>query len=255
MATATHYILGMKVHATSYNQSTETILGWAASLESRYVCVANVHMVMEAYDSESFRTRINRADLVTPDGMPLVWLLRRQGAHGATRVYGPDLTLHVLEASEKAGVPVGFLGGRATVLDALIEKLRADYPRLQVVYTHAPPFRPLTDEENSSMIQQIRESGARLLFVGLGCPKQESWMADNSAQLDVVMIGVGAAFDFLSNSIPQAPRWMMAAGLEWAFRFIQEPRRLWRRYLKHNSRFLILAGIGARSRSPSEDTR
>jgi len=236
-----HFILGMKVHATSYAQSVDAILDWAAAGQSRYVCAANVHMVMEGYDSDEFRNCVNQADLVTPDGMPLVWMLRRRGERTATRVYGPDLTLNLLQAAEDGGMPVGFLGGRPEVLQALLRRVASDYPRLQVAYSYAPPFRSLSGEENAAVLKDVAQSGAQLLFVSLGCPKQESWMAANSAGAPVVMVGVGAAFDFLSGSVRQAPQWMRASGFEWAFRFVQEPRRLWRRYVKHNSRFLVLA--------------
>jgi N-acetylglucosaminyldiphosphoundecaprenol N-acetyl-beta-D-mannosaminyltransferase len=237
----THYILGMKVNVTSYAESVATILDWASAGQSRYVCAANVHMVMEGYDSKTFQACVNRADLVTPDGMPLVWLLRRHASRSASRVYGPDLTLHLLKAAQDAAVPVGFFGGRPEVLQALLRHFEAQYPRLQVAYSFAPPFRALTEKENAAILQEITQSCARLLFVGLGCPKQETWMAANSGDVPAVMVGVGAAFDFLSQSVRQAPGWMQAIGLEWAFRFFQEPRRLWRRYLKHNPRFLALA--------------
>jgi len=246
----TRYILGMKVHVTSYAQSVATILDWAAAAESRYVCAANVHMVMEGYDSETFQNCVNRADLVTPDGMPLVWALRRHAARDATRVYGPDLTLCLLKAAQDASVPVGFFGGRPEVLQALLRRIAVQYPRLQVAYSFAPPFRALSEEENAAVRRNIAQSGARLLFVGLGCPKQETWMAANSVGVPAVMVGVGAAFDFLGQSVRQAPEWMRAAGLEWAFRFVQEPRRLWRRYLKHNPRFLVRAFTTAGSLAP-----
>jgi N-acetylglucosaminyldiphosphoundecaprenol N-acetyl-beta-D-mannosaminyltransferase len=207
-------------------------------------------MVMEGYDSEPFRNNVNRADLVTPDGMPLVWVLRRQAARDASRVYGPDLTLHLLKAAQDAGTPVGFFGGRPEVLQSLLKRIQTQYPGLPVAYSYAPPFRPLTAEENGAICRDIAESGTRILFVGLGCPKQETWMAENSRGVPVVMVGVGAAFDFLSNSVRQAPKWVRSAGLEWAFRFTQEPRRLWRRYLKHNPRFLVRAFTQRQPLSP-----
>lgn len=243
----THYILGMKVNLTNYSEAVATILDWAASTQSRYVCAANVHMVMESYDSAAFRSCVNHADLVTPDGMPLVWFLRRHASLSATRVYGPDLTLHLLKAAQDAAVPVGFFGGRPEVLRALLRQIEVQYPRLQVAYSSTPPFRALSEEENAAVRRDIAQSGARLLFVGLGCPKQETWMAANSVGVPAVMIGVGAAFDFLSQSVRQAPEWVRGAGLEWVFRLLQEPRRLWRRYLKHNPRFLMKAFISTGS--------
>ena len=243
----TDYILGTKVNITTYSESVATIIRWAEVRQSRYVCAANVHMVMEGYESQEFRRCVNQADIVTPDGMPLVWVLRRRGAPDASRVYGPDLTLHLLEAAEKVGVPVGFFGGRPEVLQALLQEVGSRYPRLPVVYSCSPPFHTLSEEDNEAICRNIVGSGARLLFVGLGCPKQEAWMAANCGRVPAVMLGVGAAFDFLSRSVRQAPEWMRASGLEWAFRFVQEPRRLWRRYLKHNPRFLLLAFVGSGS--------
>ena len=235
------FILGMRVDATTYKDALHKVLTWAQRGESRYVCVANVHMVMEAYDAPSFRALVNRADLVTPDGMPLVWMLRLLGMKEQERVYGPTLTLRIAEAAAQNGVPVGFYGGRPEVLHQLIENLQARYPRLQVVYAYSPPFRPLTAKEDALVVEEINASGARILFVGLGCPKQERWMAAHKGKVHAVMLGVGAAFDFHAGRLPQAPPWMQRAGLEWLFRFLVEPRRLWRRYLKHNPRFIILA--------------
>lgn len=233
-------ILGTRADATSYPDAVARVLGWARAAESRYVAVATVHQVMEGYDSPEFRQIMNEADLVTPDGMPLVWGLRLLGVRPATRVYGPDLTPAVLEAAEREGVPVGFYGGSEAVLKRLLEALRRRFPALKVAYAWAPPFRPLTPEEDAAVVATIADSGARILFIGLGAPKQERWMAAHRGRVPAAMLGVGAAFDFLAGTKPQAPRWMMAAGLEWLFRLVCEPRRLWRRYAKHNPRFVTL---------------
>jgi N-acetylglucosaminyldiphosphoundecaprenol N-acetyl-beta-D-mannosaminyltransferase len=233
-------ILGTRIDGTSYTDATERVLAWAHAGDSRSVFAANVHTVMEAYDHPWFRAVVNECDLVTPDGMPLVWSLRLQGFGGATRVYGPDLTPCVLRASEEQGVPVGFYGGSEAVLDLLLKHVVASFPRLQVVYREAPPFRPLTPEEDERTVRDMEASGLRILFVGLGCPKQERWIAEHRGRIPAVMLGVGAAFDFLAGCKPQAPDWMQAAGLEWLFRFCTEPRRLWKRYAKHNPRFVWL---------------
>jgi N-acetylglucosaminyldiphosphoundecaprenol N-acetyl-beta-D-mannosaminyltransferase len=235
----------MKAHATTYADATSRILEWSGQEQPRYVCVANVHMVMEAYDDPSFQAIVNSADRVTPDGMPLVWVLRRKGFPLKDRVYGPTLMLHVLEAAARQGVPVGLLGGAPDVLDALVGRLRERFPSLQIAYRQSPPFRALTAEEDRAMVQAVRESGARILFVGLGCPKQERWMAAHAAgtrdPVPAVMLGVGAAFDFHAGALRQAPAWMQDRGLEWLFRLAVEPRRLWKRYLKQNPRFAVLA--------------
>ncbi len=232
-------LLGTRVDVTSYESAVRAVLGWAELQESRSVCIANVHMIMEAYDGSDFRSVVNGADLVTPDGMPLVCALRLLGAK-ASRVYGPDLTPLVLAAAAEAGVPVGFYGGSGPVLERLLVKLRDQFPALRIGYAWAPPFRPLTAEEDAREVAAINDSGARILLLGLGCPKQERWMAEHKGRIQCVMLGVGAAFDFLAGAKPQAPRWMMRCGLEWVFRLACEPRRLWKRYLKHNPRFVVL---------------
>jgi len=233
-------ILGMRVDVTDYAAAAEKISGWARAGEGRYVCVANVHMVMEAYDSAEFRAVVNEADLVVPDGMPLVWCMRLKGVEGQGRVYGPQLTLRVLDRAASEGIAVGLLGGEVEVLEALKARLMERFQGLKVVFTHSPPFRPLSAEEEKCIVEGVRSSGARLLFIGLGCPRQERWMAEHLGRVPAVMLGVGAAFDFLAGHKRQAPRWMQGAGLEWLFRLIQEPRRLWRRYLVQNPRFIAL---------------
>ncbi len=231
-------ILGVRVDPTSYQAVVSQVESWARRNESRYVCVANVHMVMEAHDSQIFRDIVNSADLVTPDGMPLVWLLRRWGYPQQQRVYGPDLTRHLVDMSEKAGIPVGFYGGSSETLQGLIDHLTNGHPGLNITYSYSPPFRTLTSDEDQSVIRAINAAAPKILFVGLGCPKQETWMAAHKSKIPSVMIGVGAAFDFYAGTKQQAPSWMQKLGVEWLFRLVLEPGRLWRRYLYHNPRFL-----------------
>jgi len=237
-------ILGMQVHATTYAESTTTVCNWAEKRESRYVCVANVHVVMEAWDDHQYRTIVNAADLVTPDGMPLVWVLRRKGFALEDRVYGPTLTRWVVAEAARRGIPVGLLGGTPEVLAALVRNLRAEFPGLSVAFQFSPPFRALSADEDRALVQDVNASGARILFIGLGCPKQERWMAAHAAGTEhlvqAVMLGVGAAFDFHAGTLRQAPAWMQRRGLEWLFRLAVEPRRLWKRYLRHNPRFAVL---------------
>jgi N-acetylglucosaminyldiphosphoundecaprenol N-acetyl-beta-D-mannosaminyltransferase len=232
-------ILRTRVHATSYRQATDQVLGWAAAGEPRYVCVATVNNLIEGCDDPGYNQTMEAADLVTPDGMPLVWGLRLLGVPDASRVYGPDLTLWVCEEAARRGVPVGFYGGTGDVLDDLAATLTGRFPGLRVAYRWSPPFRPLTAREEARVREELRRSGARVLFVGLGTPKQERWMADHR-DLPMVMVGVGAAFDFLSGRKRQAPRALQGLGLEWLYRLAQEPRRLWRRYLYRNPRFVAL---------------
>jgi N-acetylglucosaminyldiphosphoundecaprenol N-acetyl-beta-D-mannosaminyltransferase len=197
--------------------------------------------LMEAHDSCEFRKVVNNADLVTPDGMPLVWVMRAKGVQRQQRVYGPTLMLRVLEAAASENLPVGFYGSKPEVLASLTKRMQARYVGLNVAFCYSPPFREVGEEEDAAIVRRINESGARILFVGLGCPKQEIWMAGHRGKANAVMLGVGAAFDFHAGLKPQAPAWMQRLGLEWFFRLLMEPRRLWWRYLYHNPRFLVLA--------------
>lgn len=236
-------MLGMRIDSTSYTDAATRVLAWAGARESRYVCVANVHVTMESHDSPEYRAIVNGADLVTPDGMPLVWALRLFGVRGATRVYGPTLTEHVLARAAREQVPVGFYGASPDVLRGVLDACRSRFAGVPVVYSYAPPFRPLTEAEDAAVVRDINASGARILFVGLGCPKQERWMGAHRGSVQATMLGVGAAFDFLAGLKPQAPAWLQRLGLEWLFRLATEPRRLWRRYAYHNPRFVaLLAG-------------
>lgn len=232
------WILGMRVDGTTYAETTAAVVDMALSDAGGMVCVANVHMLMEAFDDRAFRRLVNSADRVTPDGVPLVAALRRAGIEHAERVYGPTLTPTVCARAEQLGLSVGFYGGTDEVLAALSSELLSRHPKLDIAYLHAPPFRELCDAENSEVVSAIRASGVKILFVGLGCPKQERWMAAHRESLDCAMLGVGAAFDFLAGRKRQAPSWMQGLGLEWLFRLASEPRRLWRRYLIGNTRFL-----------------
>ena len=237
------YILGMRVDATSYQSATHDIVKWGQAGMSRYICAANTHMAMESHDDDTFRRIVNAADLVTPDGMPIVWGLQFLGVKRVSRVYGPDLTLCVLEAAEREELEIGFYGGSPETLARLKKVVMERYPALKISYAASPPFRPLMPEEDTRVVNDINASGVRVLFVGLGCPKQERWMAEHVGRIRAVMVGVGAAFDFIARVKPQAPRWMMGAGLEWVFRLANEPGRLWRRYLWHNPRFIALFAL------------
>lgn len=243
------FVLGTRVDATSYEDASRRVVSWARDGRPAYVCVAAVHLIMEAFDSASLQQAVNEADLVTPDGMPLVWALRALKVKEASRVYGPDLMPRVVERAARENVPIGLYGGTLESLDTLRRVLEERFPGVQVVCQIAPPFRPLTYEEDQAVTQEIVASGARILFVGIGCPKQERWMVAHKERIPAVMVGVGAAFDFHTGRVRQAPRWMQAAGMEWAFRLAMEPKRLWKRYAKHNPRFALLLlqqGLGVR---------
>jgi N-acetylglucosaminyldiphosphoundecaprenol N-acetyl-beta-D-mannosaminyltransferase len=203
---------------------------------------ANVHVVMSAYWNRSFQKIVNAAALVTPDGMPLVLGLRLLGNKKQSRVYGPDLMLAWCERAAQLQIPIYLYGGTEQTLEKLRYNLEQRFPGLEIAGSHAPPFRPLSLDEEAADIARIQASGAPVVFVGLGCPKQEKWMARQQGKLSAVMVGVGAAFRFHSGEVSQAPRWMMAWGLEWLYRLAMEPGRLWKRYLLHNPVFVVLFG-------------
>ena len=233
-------VLGMRVDATSYADAAHRVTLWALAGESRTVAVATVNNIMEAYDDKDYGAVMRRADLVTPDGMPLVWAIRLLGVPVATRVAGADLTPAILRCAALNGIPVGLYGGTPRALELLKSWAERRFPTLEITFASSPPFRPLSKQEEEKAVADIAASGARIIFVGLGCPKQELWMDRMHGQLPAVTVGVGAAFDFLSGTKRRAPRLLQHLGLEWAFRLVHEPRRLWRRYARHNPRFLAL---------------
>ena len=235
----TRPILGVNVAVSSYDEVVQRCLVWAGQRRSRALFFAAVHMMMEAVDDPDFLPRLNSAGTIFPDGMPLVWALRLLGEKNARQVCGPDFTLALLAAAEKAGVSVGFHGGSQSTLDALASAVHRMHPKLNIAYLESPPFRALTPEEDAAIVDRIAASGAQLLFVGLGCPKQERWIVDHMGKVPAVMFAVGAAFDFIAGNLRRAPRWISRMGLEWLFRIACEPRRLFMRYLKHNPRFVL----------------
>lgn len=241
-------ILGVGVSVIDQDVAAKTVERWIALRQPNYVCVATANALVECQFDADFRQIHNRAGLVTPDGVPLVWIARVMGHRNVKRVYGPDLMLNLCERSVKTGVSHFFYGGRPGVAKLLAEKLRARFPGLLVAGTGAPPvypgtnrYRPLRQEERESLVYDIDESGSDIVWVGLGTPYQERWMAEHKGVVGAsVLIGVGAAFDFHAGLVRQAPRWMQSSGLEWSFRLLMEPRRLWRRYLINNSIFVKL---------------
>ena len=238
-ACESRFVLGMRVDGTSYRETAEAIAELVSAGDGGAVCVSTVHMVMEAFDDPDFQRIVNSADRVTPDGVPLVWALRLLGIEKAERVYGPSLLPIVCDLARERGLSVGFYGGSAEVLDELVRRMGRRFPGLNVSFAFAPPFRALSADEDQKLIEGIEDSETNILFVGLGCPKQERWLAEHRNSLSCVMVGVGAAFDFHAGNKAQAPAWMQASGLEWLFRLCCEPKRLWRRYLYNNPRFLF----------------
>lgn len=232
-------VLGVSVSAVNPPQALDVLTGWVERRERSYVCVTGVHGVMESQGDEDLRAVHNASGLTVPDGMPLVWCAHRAGAADVARVYGPDLMLAVLERAAERGWTSYFYGGADGVADRLAERMTQRFPGLRVVGTWCPPFRPLTPEEDREVCERIDAAAPDLVWVGLSTPKQERWMAAHRGRLEApVLLGVGAAFDFHAGLLRQAPAWMQARGLEWLFRLAVEPRRLWRRYLKNNPRFV-----------------
>lgn len=238
-------VVGVGVSPVDLDRALATVGGWVESSESAYVCVTGVHGVMESRRDPVLRDIHNRAGMVVPDGMPLVWLSRLAGVDRPGRVYGPDLMLAVCEASVERGWSHYLYGGAEGVPETLIRRLESRFPGIRIAGSWSPPFRPLTAEEDRLAVQRIRDSGADLVWVGLGTPKQERWMADHVDRLQAVILGVGAAFDFHAGLKPQAPAWMQRSGLEWLFRLATEPRRLWRRYCVNNPWFIAEIALQA----------
>ena len=235
-------VLGMRVDEFDYESAVDTLRDWCDG-RSNYVCCSTVHMVMESYDRADFQRYVNSADMVVSDGVPIVWVTRKLGLARQIRVDAPTLTLKLCEMAAREGIPIGFYGSSRTVIDDLVKALTDRYPALKIAYSLSPPFRPLTAEEDEKIVEEIRRSGARLLFVGLGCPKQEKWMFEHRGRIPATMLGVGWTFDVLSGHSKMAPRWIQNSGMEWFYRLVRNPRKLWRRHLVHNPRFVVLAAL------------
>ncbi len=231
-------VLTMDVSVTSHKSAVDRVIDLGMVGQGAFVCVSNVHMCMEVFDKPDYAAVVNGSDLTVADGKPISIAQRALGYKDAQQVRGEDLTLELCKVAEDQGFSVGFFGATDELLDQLQSVLKARFQKLEIAYSFAPPFRPITDDEDETYIQAINASGVSVLFVGLGCPKQEIWMAEHKDKLSCVMLGVGAAFDFIAGNKKNAPRWMQKMGLEWLFRLGSEPRRLWKRYLKNNPRFV-----------------
>jgi N-acetylglucosaminyldiphosphoundecaprenol N-acetyl-beta-D-mannosaminyltransferase len=235
------HVLGVGVSAINMNDAMATIDRWIKERKSNYVCITGVHGVMESQTDLHLRAIHNRAGMVTPDGMPLVWMGRWFGHKGMQRVYGPDLMRAITAVSPARGYKHYYFGGSPEIAERLASNLKATNAGLNVVGVSSPPFRPMTPEEDAAVVDQINAAAPDIVWVGLSTPKQEYWMSSHASRLNApVLIGVGAAFDFLAGAKKQAPPWMQRNGLEWFFRLATEPKRLWRRYLKIVPGFIFL---------------
>ena len=233
-------VLGVGISVLNLQSALAEIAAAVREKCKGYICVTGVHGVMEAQADENFRRILNDAFLCTPDGMPMVWMGKIRGHREMRRVYGPDLMLEVCAWSGKNSCRHFFFGGAEGVADLLAKKLKEKFPKLEIAGTFTPPFRPLNAEEEKQFVETIRAAKPDILWVGLSTPKQEKYMAEFLPKLDAtLMIGVGAAFDFHSGRVKQAPRWMQRSGLEWFYRLCQEPRRLAKRYFKNNPIFAL----------------
>ena len=233
-------VLGVGISVLNLRTALAAIAGAVRERRKGYICVTGVHGVMEAQDDAAFKKILNGAFLCTPDGMPMVWAGKLNGHREMSRVYGPDLMLDVCAWSETSGAKHFFYGGADGVAKLLAQKLKTKFPKLEVAGTFTPPFRALNADEEKILADQVRAVRPDILWVGLSTPKQEKFMAEFLPKLDAtLMIGVGAAFDFHSGRVRQAPRWMQRSGLEWFYRLCREPRRLARRYFRNNPLFLL----------------
>jgi N-acetylglucosaminyldiphosphoundecaprenol N-acetyl-beta-D-mannosaminyltransferase len=230
-------ILGVRISAVTLTSASEAIEGWVKARQKAYVCVAPVSTLVDCQRDPAYRKIVNEADMVTPDGMPVVWLAKVQAGKAIDRTYGPDL---MRSLCGKGHLRHYFFGSTTETLRQLEQALKKEFPEIRIAGTMSPPFRPDAQIEEKAVLEAINQANPDILWVGLGAPKQDFWMKLNRARLEVpVMIGVGAAFDFLAGVKPQAPKWIQRSGFEWLFRLCCEPKRLWKRYLIGNSLFVF----------------
>lgn len=234
-------VLGASIDVVGWDNALSRISTWAAARESRYVCICNVHSVVTAGQDAAFGRIVEAADMATPDGAPVAKMLLILGFPDQQRINGPDLMWKYCEQAALRGESIYLYGGLPTTLKLLQQRLKAAFPGLIIAGAYSPPFRSATAEEDEADVARINSSGAGTIWVSLGCPKQEQWMAAHRGRVKGVMIGVGAAFDYHAGTIKRAPKWMQNAGLEWLHRLCSEPRRLWKRYLVTNTIFIARA--------------
>jgi exopolysaccharide biosynthesis WecB/TagA/CpsF family protein len=243
-------LFGVRVAAGNYDQVVDVISRAAKMRQPAIVSLHAVHAIVESISDPALLAKVNRFDAVLPDGQPVRWALNHlHGAGLRERVYGPELMLRLCARAANEAIPIYLYGSSPEVIDKLQQNLRERFPALQIAGAESPPFRTLTAEEDESVVRRINQSGAGILFVGLGCPKQDHFAADHAGLVKPVQVCVGAAFDFHAGTKPMAPAWMQRHGLEWVYRLSREPRRLWRRYVQTNSIFLakwLAASLRAR---------
>jgi N-acetylglucosaminyldiphosphoundecaprenol N-acetyl-beta-D-mannosaminyltransferase len=233
-------VLSLGISTHSYLGSLAKLLSWAEEGKSAYVCFANVHMTIEAYNDEDFSRQVNDADMVCADGMPLVKAIKLVYKQNIERVAGMDMMPSIISQAGKLNLSVYFYGSTNEILEKIVEKAKAEQPNLKVAGYYSPPFRPLSQAEELEIAHRINNSGARIVFVALGCPNQEKWMARNSKDIKALLLGVGGAFPVYINEQKRAPKWIRDLSLEWMYRLVQDPKRLFKRYFYTNTKFLFL---------------
>ena len=233
-------ILKMEVDVSSLDFAVNSIVESRKRKEATYTCLSNVHMCMEVYENPGFSEVVNSADFVLADGRPIFWAQKLLGYSRAQQVRGQSLMSALCNIATSQNFKIGLYGGAdKRILEAVERQLGASFPGIQIVYKYCPPFRPLNSDELHDVYRDLDSSGVDILFVGIGCPKQEIWMSNAKQHVRCAMLGVGAAFDFISGNKSHAPRFMQFLGLEWLYRLLSEPKRLWKRYLINNPKFMF----------------
>lgn len=234
-------VIGTPIDVLSWDEAISTLQEWGAQKLSKYICICNVHSVVTATQDAELKAVFESSDMNTSDGAPVAWMLRKLGLSQQRRINGPDLMWKFCAHAEKTGVSIFLYGATQSTLDTLKAKFLDAFPELKIAGMYSPPFRVLSAEEDQQIVDMVNQSGAGVVWVGLGCPKQEKWMAAHRNRIQAVMVGVGAAFDYHAGTIQRAPLWMQNAGLEWLHRLCSEPGRLWKRYFFTNSLFIFFA--------------
>jgi len=232
------YVIDTKIAALKFEDTVDVIEEWARIKKPSYVCICNTHSLVTASNDRGFQEALDKADLCTPDGMPLVWALKMLGFKDQDRVDGPKLMLKLCENSILNKNRIFLFGSTPGTLEKMTKALKERYEGIIICGSYSPPFRDLTNQEEHEIVELINHSRPDIVFVGLGCPKQELWMSRNLMKMNTVMIGVGAAFDFISGGKKRPPIFFQRIGLEWLFRLISDPKRLWKRYAYNNPMFI-----------------
>jgi N-acetylglucosaminyldiphosphoundecaprenol N-acetyl-beta-D-mannosaminyltransferase len=232
-------VLGTWVDALAWNEAIDQVVSWSTARVSRYICVCNVHSVITAARDSRFKSALMEADMTTCDGEPIAWALRKIGFPKQERIAGPDLMWRYLRRAEPLRHRIYLYGSTEATLERLRDLLAHEFPGITLAGMHSPSFRGCSREEDEAEVADIKRCDVNVVFVGLGCPKQEKWMADHRGRVNALMIGVGAAFDYHAGTLSRAPVWFQQHGLEWLYRLGREPRRLFRRYVVTNSLFVV----------------